>query len=51
MFYPTSEDITAMEVRKKEEREFIFKKKYGYQQSYNLKKKLIMKNRMNISLN
>lgn len=50
MFYPTSEDITAVEVRKKEGREFILKK-YGYQQSYNLKKKLIMKNRMNISLN
>lgn len=26
MFYPTSEDITAMEVRKKEGREFILKK-------------------------
>lgn len=26
MFYPTSEDITAMEVRKKEGREFIFLK-------------------------
>lgn len=26
MFYPTSEDITAVEVRKKEGREFIFLK-------------------------
>lgn len=25
MFYPTSEDIAAMKVRKKEGREFIFK--------------------------
>lgn len=38
MFYPTSEDITAVEVRKKEGREFILKKNMDINNHTNYKK-------------
>lgn len=40
MFYPTSEDITAMEVRKKEGREFIFFFKIWISTIIQIKKKI-----------